>query len=212
MILTGYIVIYAYLFILLLIASVLYKLNIKGVIIRKIMHIMLSFAWFISYYFFGATIHLLIPPITFVIFNILAYKYNIFAWTDQDKSKGIIYYPISFLILGIITYFNPEFYYAFGIGFLCMGLADGLAPLTADYFKSREIINNKTITGTLTVLIVSLLVALWFSLFFNLEFSIFKIIIIGIVAALLELIGQDGLDNLYVPIGIALVVYLLGVV
>jgi len=195
----------------LLVAYVLNKFKIRPVIIRKVMHIVLSFVWVISYIFLGNSFHLLIPPITFIIVNIIAYKYNIFEWVG-DKPKGIVYYPISFLILSFITYLHPPFYYAFGIGFLCMGLADGLAPLVAGYLKSRELINNKTLTGCATVLVVSFLVAYGFELYFALGLNIIRIAIIAITAVLLELIGKDGLDNLYLPLGVAVIVYLLGVI
>jgi len=211
MILTGYILIYLYLLFSLLIAFILNKLKIRTIIIRKLIHIFLSLAWIISYYYFGSTIHLIIPPISFVVINFVAYKYNIFKWAGK-KPRGIIYYPLSFLILGMITYFHPSFYYAFGIGFFCMALADGLAPLVAGYLKSRELINRKTLVGSITVLVISLIIVFVFNIYFDLEFNFIKIFMISIVAALLELIGKDGLDNLYVPLGVAAFVYLLGVI
>jgi len=213
MIFQGYILIYLYLIILLLTAYILNKqFKVKSIIIRKAMHIMLSFSWFISYYFFGSSFHLFIPPITFVLINLIAYHKDFFKWQGEGKNKGIIYYPLSFLILAVITYLHPPFYFAFGIGFLCMGIGDGFAPLVAGYLKSRQIINNKTLTGSATVFIVSFLIALSFSLYFDLNYDIFKLLIIGSLAFLLELIGVNGLDNLYVPLGIASVSFLLGVI
>jgi len=213
MILTGYIITYLYLFTLLLMTYIGYKVfKIRMVILRKLAHIMIAFIWVISYYYFGTTWHMLVVPISFVVVNFIGYHLSLFKWLDDKESKGTLYYPISVLILAIITYFHPEFYYAYGIGIFCLGLGDGFAPLVAGYLKSRKIVDNKTLTGTLTVLIMSLVVVVSFNTFFDLGFNIIKILMICLLATVLELFAKKGLDNLYIPLGVAALVYLLGVI
>ncbi len=213
MIVRGYIFTYTYILLILLITFFLSeKLKVKKVITRKIVHIGVTFSWIIMYFYFKYSIHMIIPPITFIALNYLSYKRDIFKGMEDGNSLGTIYYPISILIMSVFTYFNNNLIAAYGIGVFCMGLGDGFAPLTSGYLKSKKIINNKTITGSLTVLIISSLVAFTFSYYFNLNYNLFEIIIIGTSASLIELIGIKGLDNLYLPLGIFFIVYLLGVI
>jgi len=156
---------------------------------------------------------MLVPPLFFVIMCLVAYKFKLFdLFLSDGEFLGIVYYFISILVLASITYLHNDFIYAYGIGVLCMGLGDGFAPLVAGFLKSKHIVENKTITGTFTVLIITGVVVYSFNCFLNLDFNIFKIIIIGISAALLELVGKHGLDNLYLPLGVASITYLLGVI
>jgi len=156
---------------------------------------------------------MLIPPLFFVIMCLVAYKYKLFNYFLNDgEFLGIVYYFVSFLILASISYVHNPFIYAYGIGIMCMGLADGFAPLVAGFLKSRNILKNKTFTGTFTVLVVSMFVVSTFNGYFNLDLNVFKIIIIAITATLLELFGKKGLDNLYLPLGVAGITYLMGVI
>ncbi|MDD4188080.1 MAG: hypothetical protein PHX04_04945 [Bacilli bacterium] len=154
---------------------------------------------------------MIIVPITFVIINYISYKKNFFKGIESKESLGTIFYPISVLIMATITYFNNTFDPAYAIGLFCMGLGDGFAPLFANFLKSKKIINNKTITGSSTVLIFSSLVAFFFGIYFNLNYEIIDILIIGFSASLIELIGVKGYDNLYLPLGIFMIVIMLGV-
>jgi len=213
MILTGYFVIYLYISMLLLIAYVLNKqFKVRLIITRKFVHIMVSFTWLLLYYFMDSTIHILIPPLSFIALNYISYKRNIFKGIEDRESLGTVYYPISVFIMALVTFYKPDFYIAFGIGTFCMGIGDGFAPLVAGYLKSRQLINSKTITGTVTVFAITFAIVLTFMYFFNLDFNIYKLIIIATSAALIELIGVNGLDNLYLPLGVSAITYLLGVV
>ena len=93
-----------------------------------------------------------------------------------------------------------------------MAFGDGLAPLIAGYLKSMKIYNNKTLVGTLTVFIISIIVVIIFNQIFTLNMDLFSIILIGVVSSLLELIGINGYDNLYLPLGVSLFSFILGVV
>ena len=181
-------------------------------ITRKIIHICVSFCWIILYVYFKNTIHIIIPPITFIIVNYISYKKNLFkGMENDDNSIGTVLYPVSVLIMCIVTYFEPKFYLPFGIGLFIMAFGDGLAPLVAKKIKSKELINDKTISGSLTVFVVSILVMLIFDLVFDISFKLYQYVIVAIISTLLELIGTKGLDNLYIPLGVSIVVYLMGV-
>lgn len=212
MIIKGYLFTYLYLIFILVFTYFLSgKLNIRKKITRKVTHILVTFCVVIMFYYFKYSIHMIIPPITFIILNYISYKRNIFKGMEDGNSLGTVYYPISVFIMSLLTYLNNDLAPAYAIGLFSMGLGDGFAPLVAGYLKSRKIINNKTIIGSLTVLIISSLVALFFSYYFRLDYNLLKILIIGISASLIELIGIKGLDNLYLPLGIFLIVIILGV-
>ena len=213
MIVKGYLFTYLYLILLLLITDILHKkFNVSEMITRKIIHICVSFCWIFLYVYFKNTIHIIIPPITFIIVNYISYKKNLFkGMENDDNSIGTELYHVSVLIMCIVTSFEPKFYLPFGIGLFIMAFGDGLAPLVAKKIKSKELINDKTISGSLTVFVVSILVMLTFDLVFDISFKLYQYVIVAIISTLLELIGTKGLDNLYIPLGVSIVVYLMGV-
>ena len=129
---------------------------------------------------------------------------------NNKSSLGTIYYPISVSIMALITYFYNDFYPYFGIGLFAMAFGDGLAPIISEKIKSRKIYKNKTIIGTLSVFIVSMIVVLIFNNYFKLDLSIIKIMFIAISSSFLELIGINGLDNLYLPIGLSIISFIIG--
>lgn len=214
MIIKGYILTYLYLGLLLFITYILNKyFKVNEIITRKLVHINVSFCYVIFYYFFGNSFHIIIPPLTFILLNYISYKKNIFKGMENNKETlGTVFYPISVLIMAIITYAVPQFYPYFGIGLFCMAFGDGLAPLIAGYLKSMKIYNNKTLVGTLTVFIISIIVVILFNQIFSLGVEAFSIILIGVVSSLLELIGINGYDNLYLPLGVSLFSFILGVI
>lgn len=211
MIVKGYIYTYLYIFIVLGIASLLYKKG-NGTYTRKIIHIGVSFFYIFFYKYFGTSIHIVIVPFTFIVLNYISYKKNILKSMEEESSPGTVYYALSSFIMALVTYFYPDFYPYFGIGLFVMSLGDGLAPIVGKNIKSREIYNGKTLAGSLTVIIVSLIVVIVFNKLFNLNYEIWKIIVIGLVSFGLELIGKKGLDNISLPLGVALVSFGLGVI
>ncbi len=178
MIIKGYIYTYLYLFLVLLISLILNKyFKVRTKITRKLVHIFICPCWIIMYHFFGTSIHMIIPPITFIIINYLSYKYSLIkSVEDGTKSLGTIYYPISVVIMALVSYYVHSFYYAYGIGYFCMAFGDGFAPLVAGYLRSRKIYNNKTLVGSLTVLIISLIVLCISTIIYLLTF--FKYLVI----------------------------------
>lgn len=212
MILLGYIIIYGYLFILLYLTGLLTKKNIiDSNVSRKLVHIGVSLCFIPIYYFLKNTIHIIIIPCSFIIINYISYKKDLFKGMETDNhSLGTVYYPISVLMMAILAYKNPEFYFPFACGLFIMGFADGLAPIIASKIKSKVIINEKTISGSLTIFIVSIIVFIILNYLFKGNLNIISIIILSISSVIFELIGSKGLDNLYLPLGICILTYFLG--
>lgn len=131
----GYLFTYIYVFFILIILGILKsKKIIKEQTSRILVHILMGFTWIIMNYFFKISIHMIILPITMVLFNYISYKFNIMKSMEQEKkeSKGTIYYALSFVIMAIITYFYPSFLPFYGIGVFTLSIGDGLAPLATN--------------------------------------------------------------------------------
>lgn len=210
-IIIGYILTYTYIIgVLLLITLLQKKSKIKTNTTRKLIHILVGLSWFIMTYYFKNTIHLIIPPLSFILINYISYKKNLISSMENNHSKGTIYYALSFFALSLITYFNNDFLPFYGLGVLTMTIGDGLAPIIGSKFPKHKIGKTKnTYAGSLTVLLSGLLLAIIFNQIYILSYNILDYIIIGIFSVILELFDYHGTDNLTLPIGVAIISYLL---
>ncbi len=208
----GYILTYSYILLILLVTYLLQtKLNMPEEKTRKIVHIFIGFSWFIMTYYFKTSIHLIIPPLTFIFINYLSYKKGLIKPMERqnNKSLGTVFYAISFTILALITYLMPEFLPYYGLGVLTMAIADGLAPFISFNLKFQIGDTKKTYSGTLGVFVLTIIIAVIFNKYYFLDFNFLKYLVLGISAAILELIGHNGYDNLTLPIGLALIAFVL---
>ena len=180
---------------------------------RKVIHIIVANWWFIYMFMFNNILYALIPPITFIILNIFSYKYKIIDSMERDNSNslGTIYYPISLLFLVIISYLIKDKIIS-GIGILILGYGDGLAALVGKKYNKIKLLNNKTLFGTLTMFIISTIISTIFLIVFKDLKTITLILVVFITAVsatILELFTKKGLDNLTIPIGVTIILYLL---
>ncbi|MCM1053343.1 MAG: hypothetical protein NC483_05165 [Ruminococcus sp.] len=212
-IIIGYLIIYFYLFSVIIITNcITNRFSLKEEYPRKIIHVMVGFSWFLLAYFFNTSINLVIIPLTFTIINYISYKKDLIKVMERKdkKSLGTVYFALSYTILALITYFKRDFLPFFGIGALTMTISDGLAPIIASKLPTRTILKtNKTYSGSLFIFLSSLIVVLLFSNYYKLTYSLLSYITLGFSAVLLELIGNKGLDNLTLPLGISLLSYFL---
>ncbi|MBR4865306.1 MAG: hypothetical protein IKU11_01350 [Clostridia bacterium] len=208
----GYLFTYLYVFLLLGVSTFLKsKYKVEGEVTRKIVHIGCGFSWFIMSRFFGATIHLLIPPLTFVALNYISYKKDTFSGMERsDKSSmGTVFYPVSMAILsGYVVFVDDKMLLPYGVALLCLSLGDGLAPIFGKIQKGNlPLIDGKTLWGTLTVLATSFLVILAMSLLYSVDYTIRDMALAAVFACVLELFGKRGFDNIFIPLGVAFLLY-----
>lgn len=212
-ILLGYLLTYIYVFLILILLGILKsKKRIKEQTSRKLVHILMGFTWLIMVYIFKNSIHMIILPITMVIFNFLSYKFNIMQSMEQEKkdSKGTIYYAISFVVLACLTYYDNNFLPFYGIGIFTMALGDGFAPLIGRKFNKLKIKNtNKTYAGSFTVMIFTVIIIIIFKSIYQLNLNFIEILLLGLISIPLELLNKKGSDNLTLPLGISLCCYIL---
>lgn len=174
---------------------------------RKIVHISVAFAWIPMYFFFGVSRHLLVPPAVFAVLNAVSYKKNLFAAMERRdesrKSPGTIYYAVSMLLMSAATLLRPSLLLPYGMGLFCMALGDGFAPIFGALRRgNRRLFAGRTLYGTLSVFCICLLVIGVFSAIFALPLSLPQMLLLALTAAVCELVGVRGLDNLTLPLGV----------
>ena len=123
----------------------------------------------------------------------------------QRKSYGTTAYGLSITLLLIC--FWPKHASAVTAGILVMAFGDGFAGLIGREVKSKKwhiLGQQKSFAGTLTMFLVGGSVLIVISLITSQPFEPLNLFIISCLAVLLEQISWWGIDNLTVPIGVAL--------
>tara|TARA_Y100001968_G_scaffold219364_1_gene202117 strand:- start:2583 stop:3212 length:630 start_codon:yes stop_codon:yes gene_type:complete len=174
---------------------------------RKIIHIgtgpIIAFAWWLG---ISQIIAILIASIiTICLF--INYKINLVSDIEniRRKSYGTIYYGLSITLL--IIFFWQAHPIAIIAGVLVMAFGDGFAGLVGQKVKSQSwkiLGQRKSIAGTMTMFIVSGIVLMAISIITSQGLQPINILLIMSLAVLLEQISYWGIDNLTVPIGVAL--------
>lgn len=180
---------------------------------RKFVHISVSLWWLLVIFLFDNIWFAIIPPIIFTILNYLSYRFNIAKSIERSNSNslGTVYFPISLLILTILSFtvFDPVIG---AMGIFILGFGDGIAALVGSNTTSRRLVNNKSLYGTLSMFLVSFTVAVVLISLYkinNFYITIGFSLVIAFVAAIVELITANELDNITVPLITSLVTYLL---
>ena len=174
---------------------------------RKIIHIgvgpLIPLAWWIG---ISKEVAIIISFIITIIL-LINKKLNIITAIEEveRKSYGTIAYAISITIL--ISFFWNDQITAIFAGVLVMAFGDGFAGLIGKKLKSKNwriLEQKKSFAGTVTMAIVTLIVLTCITLVIGEQFQIIKILTISFLAVSLEQISIWGIDNITVPIGVAL--------
>jgi phytol kinase len=177
---------------------------------RKIVHIAISNWWIIAMVFFDHVVYASIIPLILLILNYASTNLKILEEVDEiGTSYGIIYYPLSMLILVILFFGFIKAPYIGLVGALIMGYGDGLAGIVGQLFGKTKHSFQKTWIGSLVMFVTSLIITLFVDLLYESDHLILSIVLVPLLATLLEAIGEKGLDNLTVPIGSSLLFLLL---
>lgn len=205
----GLIVSYVFIFAMVGLSTILQNkklLSVEGA--RKLIHIGVSNWWIIAMLTFDNVVFAIIPPITFIILNYANYRLKLVKAMDNEKRSdlGTVYFPISLLILAILSWgvapFNIEplgYFGAFGI--LVMGYGDGFAAVIGEKFGKTKLLFNKSFEGSSAMFVASFIVVatlllvhgghpLWWLTAF----------VVALIATVVELVSPLSLDNLTVPL------------
>ncbi len=216
MIWQGYVLATLYIILVIMLTWVMRKkLTLPDEIYRKFLHISISFAWPILYYTLAGTVHLFILMAVAVLLSLIALKLGVFAMLsrgDNEHSLGIALFPVSILVMVLITQFVPNAIYACGLGIFALSFGDGFAALMGKRFgkytpKLRE---GKSMAGTMACIIFAFLGMALISAIVGHPVAAWKLLLLGTVAAILELFSGDW-DNIAIPIPVMIVGYLVNV-
>ena len=174
---------------------------------RKMLHI-LTGNWILISLRFTDIWWLLLLPFGLLLLNALSLKFNLVkAMERDDDSWGTVFYPLSIMVLCAID-FIMEMPIVGVVGIMVLAYGDGLAALVGKRWGKRhpfKLAPQKSLAGTMTVVVAGFVIC-WVALkYFNYDFDAPLAIIIalntGFLAALLELVGKKGSDNLTLPLG-----------
>ena len=213
----GLVISFGFLFVVLVMARLLI-LCIPGIApeyVRKFVHISVSNWWFILATYFDDFRYRLVGPVFFIVVNSLATFLEwarLLGMNDKTRNYGLIYFPISLLVLVCLVEAGIVPEYAAGIGILVMGYGDGLAAIVGKMYGKGQIhamVGKKTYAGSAAMFVTTFTVIALFSLYYRLNCfatpgSLVYALVVSALATVFELATPLGLDNLTVPIGTAL--------
>jgi phytol kinase len=186
---------------------------------RKLVHIGVSHWWILAVPFFDSVAFALVGPVAFIILNSLSLRGQIFSAMEMPKEPGkplnlgTVYFPVSLLILVLITFLTAVPRWVGGLSILVLGWGDGMAAITGMVAGKRRYTTfgqRKSLLGSVAMFFFALLVLLVYS-YIHLPVSTREIWIAATVTALLatvvEAVTPLGMDNLTIPLLTALFYY-----
>lgn len=177
---------------------------------RKLIHILVG-NWIFLGPLFDNYWTMIFTPLAFVILNYFSVKSSTFSSMEgnrEGENFGTVYYALSLVFLSSLSYFTAKWLYAL-LGILIMAYGDGLAALFGIKYGSRNFAINpkKTREGSFIVFMFGFLITLTLPLYYfkSIRIPVIYFLIIafvnGLYSFILELSGENGLDNLLLPIG-----------
>ncbi len=211
MIIKGYLLALAWGIFCVLLSAICYKLGVKKSISRKLVHVLVGFEWVILYFHHGVSFHFVAVCIAFTLLLFIEYRMKLLPMmaSEEDNAPGTVYYGISMTVMAIISLFLDGFIFAFGIAVFATSFGDGFAGIAGVLIckGNPRIYKNKTLFGAIFNFVFSFVSVLVISHIFTLEINIGFAALIAILAVGLELIGQRGLDNILLPLGVSFFTY-----
>ena len=194
---------------------------------RKLVHIALGGWWLIAARFFDSPLWAAALPAAFILVNAFAYRRQKLSFMGRDGGEdtpGTVYYAVSLTALALFS-FGIGTPYVGALGFFCMAFGDGFAAVLGKRFGRRVLVGccGKTLVGSATMLAVSFAscaVVLMapppfgaggilgapggaFAPLGSLAASLLAAALLAAVAAAIEAFSVEGLDNLFVPLGVS---------
>lgn len=198
-------------------ASLVRKLGVGDEESRKLVHILLSNWILLAIAVYRSMWGACILPACFIPLNYLSYRKGFFSAIEREKENtlGTVWYAVSLFLLCLVGY-SLNMPWIAACGMLGMGYGDGLGALVGKHWGKLHFPNihsSKSLEGTFTVMLFSGL-TVWFVCEIyvpNLtpNFALHAALACSVPAAAIELFTPCGIDNLTLPLGISLIVFLL---
>lgn len=171
---------------------------------RKFVHIVVgSFVAFWPYLMGYNYIRFL--SIAFIVTVFFSKKYNIFK-SIHSVNRPTLGEVCFALAVGLSTY-TASSHLIYLIAMLHMSLADGMAAIVGTKFGKNNsyhaLGNKKSVAGSATFLVISLILMTVYCVFAHQDFNIWIVALSGLITVV-ENISPAGLDNLLIPLVVAL--------
>ncbi|HTH72348.1 MAG TPA: hypothetical protein VL737_03230 [Candidatus Pristimantibacillus sp.] len=197
----------AVVFLILLFAE--YLSRYKGVhseLTRKIVHVLVGM--FVAFWpFFLSWRQIQLLSVMFLVVVLLSIKFSIFSSVHaiSRKSMGEVLFAI---IIGILAFISSN-QWIFAAAMLHLSLADGLAAVIGlaygEHNSYRIMGRTKSLAGSLAFFFTSISIMIWYVSFSGADPSAMKLLWLPIMATVGEIVSGEGMDNLVVPLLVALV-------
>ena len=174
---------------------------------RKLVHIALGGWWLIAAGFFTSAVWAAVLPATFILVNAYAYRRQKLTFMGRDGGEdtpGTVYYAVSLTALALFS-FGISAPYVGALGIFCMAFGDGFAAVLGSRFGKRTIPGapGKTFVGSATMFLASFASCAAVLVTSGVPMATGIAFVLAAAATLLELFSVDGLDNLFVPLGVS---------
>ena len=152
---------------------------------RKFVHIGVSHWWIVAMLFIKDVRYAVIAPVIFVLLNYFSYKKGLIKSMERGKDSsdlGTVYFPISLIILIILTWdgglLGADFKYLGALGILIMGYGDGFAAIVGENYGKRKYKifgNEKSLEGSIAMFSFSFSIDDYFIVFLGAISNIIRI-------------------------------------
>ena len=211
----GLVASYAFVFGLIGLASLLLRRRVLGPgVTRKIIHIGVAHWWLIAMATMNDPWVASVGPASFIVINTLALRRRRLPAMEGETERrnlGTIWFPVSLLALVNLCWRGVMPVWVGGIGMLVLGWGDGLAALAGEGNGAPGVRlwgGRKSAGGSIVMFAASFVVALVFTLACNSRYgtllpAIGVATVTAAAATAVELLTPWGLDNLSVPLAVA---------
>ncbi len=209
------------------------KYNISALVVRKIVHLSMGVVIFFVPGYFHSNYYPVLAALLLLLFNAFNIRFSWFgsllALPEENKanapavkSYGSLLFPLVFLLQLLFLWESDK--WIIQTSMLVMGVCDSLAALVGSSVGKKHIEhltkNPKTVEGSLTMFLTSFVLLsasfLVFSPYFrgglvgtSVVMLLALALLLALVATAVEALLSHGLDNFFIPVSIAYVLYLL---
>lgn len=197
-------------------ASLARRLGLSGEGARKMVHILLSNWILLAIAVYRSAWTACILPACFIPLNYLSYRRGLFSAIEreEDNTPGTVWYAVSLFLLCLFGY-AVDLPWVAACGMLAMGYGDGVGALVGKRWGRSRFpapCADKSLEGTVTVLALSALAVGGVCAFCapgGSSFALTAALCCSMPAAAIELFSPRGIDNLTLPLGVSLIVFLM---
>ncbi len=173
-------------------------------VVRKFIHITVSNWWFLPIFFFDSLTWAIIAPISFILMNgtgVVTGFAKQLGERSIRRNLGLVYFPISLLLLVILVYTGKLPMWAATIGIFTMGYGDGLAAMIGRQYGKKKLPAGKSVLGSSVMFLATFAVIVITGLSYHMLSPLFlgMAILLAFIMTVVELFTPASIDNLTVP-------------